>query len=200
MQSEVPMTVFSLVLFIHVLSAMAVFAGFALEGIILVRQRSAETLDELRFPSAAFRRLGALYGIAFAGILFGGIYLAASLRLKSAWIPVALLATFVLLAVGGIVTGRRMSRIRRALAGPEPSFQALSGIARSNALLVSYGLRAGMLVGIVFLMTAMPALLPSLLALTLTTVAGALLSFPLRRVTIPKNQNSFSSQPVGTRS
>lgn len=193
------MTLFSLVLFIHVLSAMAVFAGFALEGIILVRQRSAETLDELRFPSAAFRRLGPVYGIAFAGILFGGIYLAASLHLKSAWIPVALLATLVLLAVGGIVTGRRMSRIRRALAQPEPAFQALSGIARSNALLFSYGFRAGMLVGIVFLMTAMPALLPSLVALTLTTVAGTLLSLPLRRAAIPRNQNAFSSHPIETR-
>src|SRR5262249_48192565 len=137
------MTLLSFVLFIHVLSAMAVFVAFAFEVIILLRLRSAETLDQFRFHSAAFRRLGPVYGIAFAGIFLGGIYLAASLHLKAAWVPVALLATLVLLGVGGIVTGRRMSRIRRALDEPKPALQALSAIARDNALLVSYGFRAG---------------------------------------------------------
>jgi len=192
------MTLFSFVLFIHVLSAMAVFVAFAFEGVILLRLRSAETIEQLGFPSSAFRRLGPVYGVAFAGILFGGIYLAASLHLKSAWIPVALLATVVLLGVGGVVTGRRMSRIRRVLAQADTTFAALSPIARSRSLLVSYGFRAGMLVGIVFLMTAMPALLPSLIALTVTTVAGILLALRFRRAGL--KSSSFCPRPAASRS
>jgi xanthosine utilization system XapX-like protein len=192
------MTLFSFVLFIHVLSAMAIFVAFAFEGVILLRLRSAETLEQLGFPSSSFRRLGPVYGVAFAGILFGGIYLAASLHLKSPWIPVALLATVVLLGVGGVVTGRRMSRIRRVLAQADTTFAALSPIARSSSLLVSYGFRAGMLVGIVFLMTAMPALLPSLIALTVTTVAGTLLALRFRRVRL--KSSSFCPRPAASRS
>src|SRR4029077_19501167 len=112
------MTLFSLVLFMHVLSAITVFIALAFEGFTLVRLRSAESLDQLGFAAHAFRRLGPIYGIAFAGILLGGIYLVASLHLKATWIPSALLSTLVLLAVGGIVTGRHMSCIRRALSEP----------------------------------------------------------------------------------
>jgi hypothetical protein len=192
------MTLFSVVLFIHVLSAMAVFVTFALEGVILVRLRSAETLDQLRFPSVVFRRLGPVYGIAFAGILLGGIYLAADLHLKAAWIPVALLATLLLLGVGGIVTGRRMSRIRRGLDEPKPALPALSAVAKNNALVVSYGFRAGMLVGIIFLMTAMPALLLSLAALILASFAGVFLALRLRRIATINGHNSRSSQPAAS--
>lgn len=192
------MTLFSFVLFIHVLSAIAVFVAFAFEGVVLMRLRSAETLDQLRFPSAVFRRLGPVYGISFAGILLGGIYLAATLHLRAAWVPVALLATLVLLAVGGIVTGRLMSRIRRALREPAPSFQDLLAVAKSNSLVISYGFRAGMLVGIVFLMTAMPTLLPSVVALILTTIAGVFLSIRLRGTAMLNSQNSLSVRPAAS--
>ena len=190
------MTLFSFVLFIHVLSAIAVFVALALEGAILMRLRSAETLDQLRFPSAVFRRLGPVYGISFAGILLGGIYLADSLHLRAAWVPAALLATLLLLAVGGIVTGRRMSRIRRALREPVPPFQDLLTVAKSNSLVISYGFRAGILVGIVFLMTAMPALLPSVVALILITIAGVFLSIRLRGTAMLNSHNSLSAPPA----
>ena len=194
------MTLFSFVLFIHVLSAITVFVALALEGVVLKRLRSAETLDQLRFASFVFRRLGPVYGISFAGILLGGIYLAASLHLRAAWVPVALLATLVLLAVGGIVTGRRMSRIRRALREPAPSFQDLLAVAKSNSLVISYGFRAGMLVGIVFLMTAMPMLLPSVVALILTTTAGVFLTIRLRGTAMLNSHNSLSVRPAASRS
>jgi hypothetical protein len=194
------MTLFSAVLFIHVLSAITVFVALTFEGSILFRLRSAETLDELRFPAHAFRRLGPIYGVAFAGILLGGIYLAASLHLKATWVPVALLSTLVLLAVGGIVTGRRMSRIRRALSESQPAFQPASAIANSDALVCSYGFRAGILVGVLYLMTAMPALLTSLLVLTLTCVAGIVVALRLRRTSASSNHDSIRPTQAATRS
>jgi hypothetical protein len=47
---EILVTIFSLVLFIHVLSAMALFIAIALEGFLLVRLRSARDRGELQFP------------------------------------------------------------------------------------------------------------------------------------------------------
>lgn len=189
------MTVFSFVLFIHVLSAITVCAALVLEGVILLRMRSAENHDQLGFPVRAFRRLGPIYGIAFAGILLGGIYLAAELRLRASWVPLALGATLLFLAVGGIVTGRRMSQIRRALDMPNGPLESLSIIAKSTALVVSYGFRAGLLIGILFLMTATPPLLTSLLALAVTALAGVLLALRVRRISLRQDNNCSWEQP-----
>lgn len=188
------MTVFSFVLFIHVLSAITVCIALVLEGVILLHMRFAENQDELRFPARAFRRLGPIYGIAFAGILLGGIYLAAELQLRASWVPLALGATLLFLAVGGVVTGRRMSRLRRALSRQEESFDSLAAVANSNALVVSYGFRAGLLIGILFLMTATPPLLASIVALTATALAGVLVAARLRRISLQWENNCFRGQ------
>lgn len=193
------MTVFSIVLFIHVLSAIAVCVALVLEGAILVRIRSAQNAGQLQFPVRAFRRLGPVYGIAFAGILLGGIYLAAALQIRAPWVPLALGATLLFLAVGGIVTGKRMSRLRRGLS-EQKSFESLSQIVAGNSLVLSYGFRAGLLVGILFLMTATPPLLASVLALSVTSAAGIILVLRLRHLSLRGCANFWHGQPAENRS
>src|SRR5579864_4930785 len=107
----------------------------------------------------------------------------------------ALGATLVFLAVGGFVTGRRMSRLRRGLGEQEP-FESLRQMATSDALGVSYGFRAGLLVGILFLMTATTALLASLLALTVTSAAGIIFAIRLRRLSLRECANPWQRQPA----
>jgi hypothetical protein len=76
--------------------------------------------------------------------------------------------------VGGIVSGRKVSRLRMMLSKAEAgvSFEPISARTRDSALVHSYGLRAGLALGIVFLMTAKPALLLSLTALVIASIAG----------------------------
>ncbi len=179
---EVPMNVFSFVLFIHVLSAIAMFIGLALEGVILFRLMSAGTLTELQFFVRAARRLGIVYAPAFVGIILGGIYLASQLGSHAAWIPLALGATFLLLLVGGVVTGRAMSRLKKAVSQEAASLESISAQARSKSLVLSYGFRAGLAVGIVFLMSAMPSLIPSITALVVASLIGVLLAIRVRGV------------------
>ena len=174
------MNTYSLILFIHVLSAMALFIAIALEGSLLVRLRSARDRKELEFPVTASRRLGRIYGPAFLGILGGGIYLADKLRIRAAWVPLALCATLLMAIVAGLMTGRGMSRLRKVLATGSQSFESLLPFAMSKTLLVSYGFRAGLAVGIVFLMTAMPSPVVSLVALGTGSVAGILVALGLR--------------------
>jgi xanthosine utilization system XapX-like protein len=184
MYMEVRVNAFSIVLFIHVLSAIALFIAIALEGFLLVRLRSARDREELQFPVRAFRRLGVIYGPAFLGLLLGGIYLAAKLGSREAWIPLALGATLLMAVAGGLMTGRRMSRLRKVLTTITDSSESLLSLARSKALVVSYGVRAGLAVGIVFLMSTMPSLLPSLGALGAGSVAGILLAFRFQSFTL----------------
>ena len=178
------MTVFSFVLFVHVLSAIVVCIAVVLEGAALLGMRSAQNTDQLGFAVRIFRRLGPIYGIGFAGILLGGIYLAAALQLRAPWVPQALAATLVFLAVGGIVTGRRMARLRRGIS-QQQSFPSLRVTATGNSLVVSYGFRVGLLVGILFLMTATPPLLASLLALSAPAIGGVLIALRLRAIALP---------------
>ncbi len=170
------MNVFSVVLFIHVLSAIALFIGLALEGVILFRLGSARALEQSRFFVRASRRLGVIYAPAFVGILFGGIYLASQLGSHAAWIPMALGATLLMLLVGGLVTGRTMSRLNKALSQNTVSFESISAQARSKSLVLSYGFRAGVAVGIVFLMSTTPSFIPSITALVTAAVAGILVA------------------------
>jgi hypothetical protein len=174
------MNAFSIVLFIHVLSAIALFVAMALEGVILFRFRSATSLQELRFFTRLSRRLGIIYGPAFIGILFGGIYLASQLRSHAAWIPLALGATLLLALIGGVVTGRILSRLRKALSQEAVSFGSVSAQARSKSLVLSYGFRAGLALGIVFLMSATPGLIPSITALVLASGLGIAIATRVR--------------------
>jgi len=178
------MNVFSFVLFIHVLSAIALFIALALEGVILFRLRSVQSLDQAQVFIRACRRLAAIYAPAFLGILFGGIYLASQLGSRAAWILLALGATLGMIAVGAVVTGRKMSRLKKAVSQGAASFESISAQARGEGLVLSYGFRAGLAVGIVFLMSATPRLIPSTTVLVAASLAGA---FFATRVPLSKN-------------
>jgi len=173
----------SLVLFIHVLSAIALFIAIAFEGAILLRLRSARNIEPLRESARASRRLGAIYGPAFLGLLVGGMYLGFAMHIRASWAPAALVGTLLMGIVSGVVPGRQMSRLRKALAQSEPSLANLRGAAGSNALVVSYGFRAGLAVGILFLMSTMPsALVPSIAVLAVASILGIFFALAFARV------------------
>jgi hypothetical protein len=176
------MTPYSFALFIHVVSAIGLFVALALEGIVFIRIRSARTDPELQFFIQGFERLRVIYIPSFLGILVGGLYLASLYGGGAFWIPSALAATLAMALVGGLVTGRNLSRLKK-LAGDEAvSFESVSARTKSNSLLASYGLRAGLALGIVFLMTSKPQLLASIAALGAGCVLGLGVALGLRRI------------------
>ena len=158
------MTIYSTVLFIHVVSAIGLFIGLAAEGAIVIRIRSAQSIEEARFFIRVFQRLRIVAIPSFLGVLVGGMYLASKWGRGIFWIPLALGATLLTMLIGGFVTGQRIARLTKVLSSTENdvSIEALSAMRKSTALLLSYGLRVGLGLGIVFLMTAKPDLLGSL--------------------------------------
>ena len=177
------MTIYSAVLFIHVVSAIGLFIALAAEGAIFFRIRSAQSLAEARFFIRAFQRLRIIAIPSFLGILVGGLYLASKWGGGTFWIPFALGATLLIMLIGGLVTGRRIARLGKVLSSTEKdvSNEALSAMTKDTALLLSYGLRAGLGLGIVFLMTAKPDLLGSLGALGAGCAAALLGASWIRR-------------------
>jgi len=177
------MTIYYTVLFIHVVSVIGLFIALAAEGAILFRIRTAQSVDETRFFVGAFQRLRIVAIPSFLGILVGGLYLASKWGRGTFWIPFALGATLLIMLIGGLVTGKRIARLRNALSSDEIDLpiKAISAKTKDNALLISYGLRAGLGLGIVFLMTAKPDLPGSLGALAAGCGAGLLGAAKMRR-------------------
>lgn len=176
------MTVYSLVLFLHVLSAIALFIAFALEGFVSLRIGLARDQSEMRFFVRASDRLKWIGIPAFAGLILGGLYLARPFGSGAFWIPAALVATLGIMALGGFITGRRRSQLAKALAAPDPDIAKLAERARSTSVATSYGLRVGLAVGIVWLMTARPGTWPALAALAAGLAGGLLLAKGWQRI------------------
>ncbi len=113
------MTIYYTVLFIHVVSVIGLFIALAAEGAILFRIRTAQSVDETRFFVGAFQRLRIVAIPSFLGILVGGLYLASKWGRGTFWIPFALGATLLIMLIGGLVTGKRIARLRNALSSDE---------------------------------------------------------------------------------
>jgi hypothetical protein len=178
------MTIYSAVLFIHVVSAIGLFIALAAEGAIVFRIRSARSVEQARFLIRAFQSLRIVAIPSFLGILVGGLYLASKWGRGTFWIPFALGATLLIMVIGGILTGRRITGLKKLLSSTENdvSIEALSAMTKDNALLLSHGLRMGLGLGIVFLMTAKPDLVGSLGGLVTGCAAGFLGAAWIRRV------------------
>jgi hypothetical protein len=158
-----------LVVFIHVCAAMGIFGAAAIEGASVLELNRAGASPTLLQGFALARRLGS---ISFALILLSGIFLTQTVwGWQTAWVSVSMSSLVVMVLIGATVTSRAMTRLR-ATPIPVDTYQTL---------VWSFLTRAGILIGIVFLMTVKPPLTESLIAMGAATGAGFLAGLPSRR-------------------
>ena len=113
------MTFFSLVLFLHLVSALLMFAALAVEAIALNRMRGALTSEEVRrWLNVAFGRPAVLNRLIVVLLLSGGHLAEQTFMWRLAWPKLAVLA-LVFVSVLGAITGRRMRAIRQSLSARE---------------------------------------------------------------------------------
>jgi hypothetical protein len=156
------MTLYSVVLFVHVVSAMGIFAALSLEAVSLLRLRSAITASEARLWMDLAPGLPALGIGSFVFMLLSGILMTTqSSEWTLAWPRVAM-GALILIAPLGAVTSRRMRAIRAARAAHEPRESDLIAMLRDPFLKFSINIRIALVLGIVLLMTAKPELRESL--------------------------------------
>jgi len=159
------MSAYTVVLFLHVLGAIGLFVGLALEGVVMTLLKAAGTLELARFSASTFNRLKYVFIPSFILVLFGGLYLASIIgSAATPWIPVSLGGFVLILLVGVLITGPRMGRLIRALgaASSPADFAAVKTQVAARGLLGSHCLRGGIAIGILFLMTTKPDLVTSL--------------------------------------
>ena len=168
-------------LFLHVTAAMGVVAGLGIEGLVLVQLRAARTGSDARTALASTRYVQRVMGWSLLAAIVTGIYLATAYwSWHGAWMGMALLTIVVMGAVGGFMTGRPTMRVLRA-AGGDPGPEEMAAV--QGRLSLSYVIRLGLFLGIVFLMTTKPASgAIAFLVVVIAAALGVLAGLPARRV------------------
>jgi hypothetical protein len=146
------MDLYSIVLFVHIVGALLLFVLITVEGVGL----------RVGFASAAMNRV--LGPISAVAILFPGLYMMKVQWGWTGWVVVGI-ATWFLIAVVGASTG----------------IAVMHGRLSSRVATVSWLVRVGMALGVVFDMTVKPNLLVSVIAVAAGIAIGAATSLAGRR-------------------
>jgi hypothetical protein len=181
------MTIFTVVLYAHLLGAVALFIGQGIEWTASSLFRGASSTEQVRAWLRVFKVSPPLSGIGIAVLLLSGGYLAQlSGAMKQGWIPASLLAIGVALVLGFALILPRMNKIRKTLPSlNEPVSPELRARLTDPILLSAIRIRLLLAVGILYLMAAKMPFTPSLLALLIALAVGLLFSAPVwRRPTI----------------
>lgn len=181
------MTIHTVVLYAHLLGAVALFIGQGIEWTASSLFRGASSTEQVRAWLRVFKVSPPLSGIGIAVLLLSGGYLAQlSGAMKQGWIPASLLAIGVALVLGFALILPRMNKIRKTLPSlNEPVSPELRARLTDPILLSAIRIRVLLAVGILYLMAAKIPFTPSLLALLIALAVGLLFSAPVwRRPTI----------------
>jgi hypothetical protein len=179
------MTVYSIVLFLHVAAVLGLFASLSIEVLSLFHLRRASDLSDVQrwidpLPGVPLLAIGSILVV-----LASGIYLTARMSaFVLAWPKVAIIA-LLLIAPFGAVTGKRMRAIGHNSAQASRMKSELLTQLQDPFLKVSLGIRIAVFFGIVLLMAAKPELWQSITIVVGSVVLGLLLSLVAWRRTGP---------------
>lgn len=179
------MTLYSIVLFLHVATVLGLFANLSFEVLALFHLRRASDLGDVRrwidpVPGIPLMAIGSIFVV-----LFSGIYLA--MRMSAfglAWPKVALVALLLIASFGGL-TGKRMRAIRRSSGEASTMKSELLRGLQDPFLKISLGIRIAVFFGIVLLMAAKPDLWQSIIIAVCSVILGLLLALLAWRQTGP---------------
>src|ERR1700732_4836376 len=115
------MTLYSIVLFVHVVSSLGIVAALSLSAVTLVRLRRATTSSQARLWVEFAPGVPSLAIVSLVFLLLYGIFMTSqNSGWTLAWPRVAMVA-LILIAPLGAVTGRRMRAIQLACAANKPN-------------------------------------------------------------------------------
>jgi len=177
------MSLHTLLVFVHVTSAITLSTGTLISLYGLFALRRAQRVEQVRAILGLLTQSEPISAIALVLTPVAGLIMTVtSWGWHNGWINVAL-GSFVLLLPVGAITGTRRGAIARLVKEmpdgplPEPVAQRIHDPLLGTAVYMMVAL----LVGIVFLMTTKPALDGSLIAIVVSVVLGAVASLPLWR-------------------
>ena len=196
------MSIYTIVLFLHVSGAIGYFISMGVWLFGLVGLRKAQRVEQVRSLSNLISMTGPIFGISVLFILAAGLYMAITAwSLQAGWIAVALI-TLVLMAPLGtaIIEPRRRALSRLANEAPDgPLPETLKQSIHDPVLGTSLQTLTTLLFGIVFLMTTKPSLPGSLIVMAVALALGLASGLVFSRLSRSQVQrvNDRTREPVG---
>ena len=169
------MSLYSIVLFLHVSGAIGYFVGIGAWLFILVGLRRAQRVEQVRALIKLIALSGPFTGISVLLILAAGLYMAfTAWSLQTGWIAVALVSLVLMAPLGtALIEPRRRAIERLAREVPDgPLPQSLEQRIYDPVLSTALQTIAVLLFGIVFLMTTKPSLAGSLIVIVVALALG----------------------------
>jgi hypothetical protein len=152
------MSTYNIVLFLHMVSAIALFVGYGYEWMATALLRRAATAEQVRAWLRVFRVSPPLSGAALLSLIFSGGFLGSAIKVMAQrWMMASFAGIVIALIIGFGVILPRVKAVRSALPGANESLSA-EALARLQNSVLSAAVRTRVLlaVGIVFLMTVKP--------------------------------------------
>jgi uncharacterized membrane protein YiaA len=166
---------YTIALFVHVLSAIGFYTSVITGLFGATAMRRAQRVEQVRAILGLLALTDPLSAISGLLILITGLYMAKTAwGFTTGWIDVGLISVFLLIPFGaGIVAPRRRVLARLAQAAPEGPLTAdLAARIFDPALRAGLFAQAGLLLGIVFLMTMKPDLVPAIISMAVALALG----------------------------
>jgi hypothetical protein len=171
------MTPYAIGLFIHFLGMVGLFVGYGLEWTASSLLRRSTTSDQVRSWLRIYRFSLPVSGPGLLILILSGGYLASITGgMKQGWISAALLGIVFALGIGFVLILPKMKALRAAL--PENNAPlSEAGLARVQdpVIVTLIRVRVILALGIVYLMTAKPAVLSSSLFILLGSIVVGML-------------------------
>src|SRR5258708_30506348 len=119
------MSIYTVVLFLHVSGAIGYFASIGIWLFGLIGLWRAQRVEQVRALTGLIGLTGPLFGISVLLILAAGLFMAITAwGLQTGWIAVGLISLGLMAPLGAALTGATRRTIRRpaqaATAGPHP--------------------------------------------------------------------------------
>ena len=169
---------YSISLFLHIVGALAIFAGLAVEQAALFNLRRSTTTTQARDALSPMKALRFM-GPSALLLLVTGVYMMVARWSNQAWAGLGIVGMVVIAIVGATGSGRRLKPLTQALLG-ENSSGSLSAAVRDriddSALRTSAWVRLAVALGIVFDMSVKPAAGPAVIVLVVASVLGLVVS------------------------
>jgi hypothetical protein len=172
---------YRIVVYLHVLGAMGWFLTTGVEAVVLARLARASTAPEQRDALASLRPTRILGPITALLVLVPGIYMASTVWTgHPPWVGLGYLSFIIVFVVGAAITGRRMTRLEKALGAANADLTRAVEVPLTP-LRAAFYVRVGVLLAVTFVMVVKPEAAVGFVALTLGIALGLVAAFAKRR-------------------
>lgn len=186
------MSIYSIILFLHIVGALGLFAGMGLEQVSLAKLREAATPTQARDWLGVLSNLRRTDGPSGFLILATGFYMMATRWGRGTWMALGVVGMVLMAGIAVAVTSRRARKLRDALTAPDAVMsRGLRARLADPLMRVAATLRLAIGLGIVFNMAVKPATAGALTSFGVALFAGAVVALMQRA----GRRDSVTSRP-----